>query len=379
MNILFMCLGILMFLTGVHFIMRIVVVDWAKKRRFFTSPNIGRIQQRIRGGRVVGYLANMKGLTEIINREDEQTGDLFDVRVYLDVDEETGEVIHVDQPIWRGFWWKLYGVRFIGLDDIQSYDLEVSRIENDGSIIKEVVKAHSLHFSGIYPVILEGREATETVEGIPINLRLRITTRTHHAGHCLKYKSQWLNKLISAVKSALRDFVGKNRLHDLLKMQVENPENDTLGLVAFIRSLNTGEHGNSGLVETLGQEIVDVNLESIEIEPETAEAMKQEQLTKERMAAELAEAQRMVQIAEENKRRAIIEADAEAERTRRTGAATNEILRGRFNAVGGTDGVVGLAKWESLREIKDLKGTLVLSEDAKSTPSILLPSGKEVK
>jgi regulator of protease activity HflC (stomatin/prohibitin superfamily) len=363
-----------MFGGGIHLILRIVIAEMAKERLFFTSPNIGRIQQRIRAGRVVSYIANLKGLTEKVKEKD-ASGNEVEVVKYIDIDEEAGTVIFVNKPIWRGFCWKVYGARFIGLDDIQAYDLEITKINPDNSVKTELVTAHSLHYSGIYPVILEGDEAPETKEGTPINIRLRITTRTRHAGHCLKYKSQWLKKLESAVKSALRDFIGIKELRALLVMQNEKPTTADAGLVGFIRSLNTSEAGNSGLIDTLGQEIVDVNLESIKIPPEVEKALKQKQLAEETKAAELAQATKDNDIAEVKKKTTITNADAEAEKIRRIGIANNEILRGQFNAVGGTDGVVGLAQWEALKDIRQLNGTLVINSGGdQKTPLIINPT-----
>jgi regulator of protease activity HflC (stomatin/prohibitin superfamily) len=144
-------------------------------------------------------------------------------------------------------------------------------------------------------------------------------------------------------------------------MQNEKPDSVDSGLVAFIRSLNVGTVGNSGLIETLGQEIIDVNLESIEMAPEMVQALQKKKLVEEEMAAEVLESLQKVEIANNRAQEIIALGDAE-----------NKVTKGRLEAVGGVDGLVGMAKWKALNDLKDLKGTLILGDNG-TRPVIQLP------
>ena len=340
------------FLVTVYLILRVKTVDWAAQNRFFISPAFGRIKARVRAGRIVQYVANLKGLG-------------------VHIDEETGKIGDGERVVWS-FWWWIFGVRFIGLDSVHEYDIEVTEVSKDGQVTTKTVRAHSLHYSGSYPMVVT---KAESFEGAKIGLRFRLTLRTIHAGECLKFKSNWISVARSAVKSATRDFVGKHKVRQLLAMQNELHLEDEGGFVELIKSLNTSEVGNPGLIETLGQEIISVNLESVDIEDESvAKSLIEQEVAIEHGKGEIA-------LARKEAEKTVIEANAalakslkeiQAEKAR--GLAKNDVLRDQAEALGGPDGLVAIRKWEAIGGLKELKGTLVLG--GKDT-SIIVPTSRQ--
>jgi len=177
------------------------------------------------------------------------------------------------------------------------------------------------------------------------------------------------------VKSATRDFVGKHKVRQLLAMQNELHLEDEGGFVELIKSLNTSEVGNPGLIETLGQEIISVNLESVDIEDESvAKSLIEQEVAIEHGKGEIA-------LARKEAEKTVIEANAalakslkeiQAEKAR--GLAKNDVLRDQAEALGGPDGLVAIRKWEAIGGLKELKGTLVLG--GKDT-SIIVPTSRQ--
>lgn len=376
-NIVLTILGVLMFATAVYWFLRIKTVDWAAKNLFFVSPAFGRIKARIRGGYIIQYIANLKGLDVYI---DEETGKISsDIEVF---DGVTGELI----PRKRGkisFWQKVFGVRFIGLDDVHEYDIEVTSVDKDGVATTETTKAHSLHYSASYHMVITGEK---TSEGIPLGLHLRFTLKTHHAGQCLKFKSNWISVAKSHIKAATRDFVGKRGIRSILSMQTELPDSAPVSttppviekeaefdFVKLIKSLNNSIKGNPGLIETLGQEIVSVNLESIEIEDKSI----MDALIAQERAEEIGKA--TVAKAKADAEKTIAESGAElvkklndVKAAEAKGMAENAVFRNRVDTLGGPKNMVEIEKWKNIGLLKDLKGTLILSNGKGETPSLIL-------
>ena len=346
-------LGIGMFLFAIYLWLRIQTVKWAEQNKFFMSPAFGRIKARIRAGKIVQYIANLKGLK-------------------VHIDEETGEIFHdkKEKFIWS-FWWQFFGVRFIGLDTAHEYSIEVTEVDDKGKEIKKTVTAHSLHFSGSYTIISLENESSE---GARIGFVYRVQLETVHAGRCLKFKNNWTEVFRSPTKAVARDFAGCHKVREMLQKQNEfHPETET-GFVEVMMTLNNGKVGNPGLIDTLGQKITAINLISIFIEDESiAKALLQKEIAIESGDAKIAEA-------EKEKQKTIIDADAalykaekEALGKKAQGLAENAILEDRARTLGGADGLIAIKKWEAIGGLKELKGTLVFNDgEAGKTPASLL-------
>lgn len=130
----------------------------------------------------------------------------------------------------------------------------------------------------------------------------------------------------------------------------------------------------------MGQEIISVNLEAIEIEDgSVAKSLLEQEIATEHgkglVAIAAAEADRAL----EDKRKKETDAEAElfvekkkAEAELAHGEAKNKVLAGQVAAVGGPDNMVLTKKWEAIGLLQNLKGTLVFTDGSEKAPSVII-------
>jgi len=334
----------LLFITVLYYVAKLIITRMAEQKNFFVTVKMGRIVAIKRAGRIVRYIGNLLG-----------TG--------FHINEETGKREPGEAKI-TSLLWFLFGVRWLGLDEVYTYNFEILEIDNGGNEKITPATAESIYSTGSYLVTIDH---AETSEGIPIKLVARFNLDTIDAGKSLKFPN-WLIIVKDPIKSAMRDFVGSNKIANILKTKYEGePEKTTdindkqLELLKLILNLNNDE-GNINLVELVGQHIRSFHITQIII---------QDERYKERIQAPAnAEKDATVMIitanAIANKR--VIEATAEltasqkeAEGITAIGEANNAVLEGRVKALGGNvKDAVNIEKWKGIGGLKELRGTLVI-------------------
>lgn len=211
----------------------------AEKDKLFTTIKKGKIKVVKKAGKIVGYYSN-----------------LFDQGKYAKRD--TGEiVVGSDKDLEHDFWWKNFGVIWIGFGgSVYTYPFEKMDIV-DGDITKIKTTASSIFLKNRFVVTVED---AETKEMVPIKLVAQLITETKNAGLSLNYDN-WINVVESQVKSACRDFIALKGLREITLEQLESADSK---LFTYIMSLNT-DSGNKSLEKQIGQEIIEFSLISLEI------------------------------------------------------------------------------------------------------------------
>jgi len=237
---------------GLYLLGRVFIPILAEKDTFFSSPKLGRIKARKRGGKIVGFFDNL-------------------VRKGKHVNKETGKIEDGELKT-EGFWWKFFGVYFIGLDDVYSYKIAVDAIEgSDGELRYTEKEASSIFLEGSYPLVAQ----FVTKDGVRLKVKLQLKLSTTDAARALSLPISWTILVYAAVLAASRDFFGGRNIKTLISTQNEGREiNVDVNEVRnsdFIRKildLNTPRVGNISLDESCGQHIDVINLVDIDFADE---------------------------------------------------------------------------------------------------------------
>lgn len=243
-------LGVLAY--GLYLLGKVFIPKLAENDVFFSSPKLGRIKARRRSGRIVSFIDNLVGKGK-------------------HVDKDTGKIKRKEEPP-TGFWWKLFGVRFIGLDDVYKYRIATEAIEdNKGELSYTEVEASSIYLEGSYPLTA----ILMTSDGVRLKVKLQLKLSTVDAAKALSLPISWTILVFAAVLGASRDFFGAREVETLIKAQNEGDKvkigsNDieNSGFVDLILSLNTPKAGNIPLGKTCGQHINAINLVDIDFADE---------------------------------------------------------------------------------------------------------------
>ncbi len=233
---------------AIYMVGRIQIPIWADKDFLFSSPKLGRIKARRRSGRIVGFLDNLVGKGQHVN-------------------ELTGK-IEPDEVRPTGFWWRRFGVRFIGLDDVYTYKIAKEATEGmDGKFTYTEEPASSIYYEGTYPLTI----LLYTMEGILLRVKLQLKTITVDAAKALSLPVSWTIPLFAAVIAASRDHFGRMSTSDLISAQNESGaikiagrKIANSGFVKLIRGLNDAKKGNISLADVCGQKIEAVNVVDID-------------------------------------------------------------------------------------------------------------------
>jgi len=248
MNTLFLVLTnlvlLITFLFGLYLCSRILIPLLAEKETFFSSPKLGRIKARRRNGKIVSYFDNLARKDKHVNQV---TGKI-----------ENGENFH------KGFWWELFGVCFIGLDDLYHYNIAVEAKGNGGDELKYIEKeTSSIFLEGSYTLT----EIFTTKDGVRIRVKLQLMLETLDASKGLSMPTSWTIPIFAAVFGVGRYFFGSNTIRALITTNDDDDETGaSLGnirnsdLIGQILDLNTPKVGRVSLEETCGQCIRAVDL-----------------------------------------------------------------------------------------------------------------------
>jgi len=347
MNILLIaiCVGI------IHFVLRIMTMILAPKDILFSSPKLGRIKARVRNGKIVGYIAHLKGL---IGELPTAGGGTYTGLVHID--EETGKILAGPEEI-RNFWWTFYGVRFIGLDSIYYYKTKKRTTDDKGKIMKEEeVTARSLHFSNVFPM---SSKEMETKDGNRADLNYTYTLQTTHAGESLKY-NDWLMVVEAPVKGTVKDYVSGSDIQELIAFKNElSTSSDSF--VNCLKKLNNDVVGNVSLHRRVGQRIIAGSLTDVGFKDVMADALEAKKIAEEQGQAIIATA------------KATADAQVEEARGYKVLETTkNEMRTERAKSFAGPGGNLAASLEQSERmskAISEHKGTLVLGQAMPTIPT----------
>ncbi len=247
--------------TGLYLCGRVFIPVLAEKDTFFSSPKLGRIKARKRGGRIVSFFGNIVGKDRHVNQ---QTG-----RV------EIGEFIS------RNFYWRRFGAYFIGLDDVYKYKIAVEAIEEitegkDPEFRYIEKEASSIFVEGSYPLTAHFM----TKDGVRLKIRLQLKLSTLDASKGLSLPISWTIPVFMAVLGASRDFFGTRSIRTLVSSNNDSSQVSAVqngirnsGYAEQILDLNVPRPGNISLGEVCGQHIDAVNLAEISfVDKETERA-----------------------------------------------------------------------------------------------------------
>lgn len=227
---------------------RVFVPVMAEKETFFSSPKLGRIKVRRRGGKVVCYFDNIIGKNKHVNRE---TGKI-----------EDGEIIPTD------WCWRHFGAHFIGLDEIYQYVIATEALEDNNGDIKYVeMNASSIFLEGSYPITFE----FVSRDGVRLKVKLHLKLTTVDAAKALSLPVSWTRPVFSSVIAASRDFFGSRNVKSIISTPNEGhgnfngeSEQRNSDYMRQILSLNNPIEGNISLDQLCGQKIDAINIIDID-------------------------------------------------------------------------------------------------------------------
>jgi hypothetical protein len=253
--------SILGILYGLYLLGRVFVPKLAEKDNFVSSPKLGRGKAIKRSGRIVKFISNFAGKGKHVNQK---TGKV-----------EPGE----EEP--KGFWWKLFGVHFIGLNDVYKYNIATKATEvivnekGDTEIVYTMDVASSIYLEGAYTLTT----LCLTKDGIRLRRVIELGLETTDLGKALSLPKSWTIPVFTTVLGADRDFVGARNASALIASQnegtttIDGTEIKNSGYVALVLSLNTDTNGNVPLSEICGQRIKWVNVTDMDFaDPKAKEA-----------------------------------------------------------------------------------------------------------
>jgi regulator of protease activity HflC (stomatin/prohibitin superfamily) len=234
---------------GLYLLGRIFIPILAEKDTFFSSPKLGRIKARRRGGRIVGFYGNLLRKGKFVNKE---TGRI-----------ETGEQNS------KSFFWIIFGAYFIGLDEVYNYIIAVEANEDDKGQLHYIEKeASSIFLEGSYSL-----SATFiTKDGVRLKVKLLLKLSTVDVTKALSLPISWTIPVFGAVLGASRDFFGARNIKTLISTQNEGGrgiiEINGSEYIQKILALNIPQTGNVSLEEMCGQNIDAINIVDIDFADE---------------------------------------------------------------------------------------------------------------
>jgi hypothetical protein len=150
-------------LVIVYTALRLITLYFAPKEIFFSGVKPGRIKRINNNGKLVKFIAHLKGLTGILDDPSQPDGLHIGA---CHIDEATGQILPGEEVI-NSIWWTLFGVRPLGFNSISDYKLKKKKIVEveveeagvDGKkkkvkknvVVEEEFTASSLFFSESYP------------------------------------------------------------------------------------------------------------------------------------------------------------------------------------------------------------------------------------
>lgn len=288
-------------------------------------------------GKVVGYYGNLSDLNKRANRS-------------------TGEIVDkIDTDLEESFWWKHFGVIWIGFGgSVYEYPFEKMDMVN-GEIKKIKTTACSIFIKNRFTISIYDAKTSEMVL---IKLIAQLIVETKHSGLSLNYDN-WIQVVEAQVKSACRDFISTQKLRDITKEQLEKGGE----LFKCVMDLNKSTSGNMSLKEQVGQEIIGFSVIQMEIcEKEIRDAVQSEGVAEEKIKGKLKEAMGDAKITEIKAVGNLIATQKEADGIKAIGEAKNEVLKETVNLIT-PKGAEELEKAKALSDaIKGHVGTLILGE-----------------
>jgi hypothetical protein len=236
---------------------RVFIPVLGAKDAFFSTPKLGRVKARGRGGKIVGFFDNIIGKNKHVNK---LTGKI-----------EDGEVLP------NNFWWNNFGAHYIGLDEIYRYQIATEAIENENYELKyEIKDASSIFIEGSYPLTAY----FVTKDGVRLKIKLQLKLTTLDVAKALSLPLSWTIPVFATVLASSRDFFGSRTTKMLIATPNEGRNGNTdshefrnSDYINQILSLNEPKIGNVSLEQLCGQRIDAVNIIDIDfVDKETREA-----------------------------------------------------------------------------------------------------------
>ncbi len=312
--------------------------EMAEKSQLFTTVKKGKIKLVKVAGRVVGYYGNLSDQKKRANRS---TGEIVDL---------------IDTDLEESFWWKYFGVIWIGFGaSVYEYPFE-KMDEVDGEIKKIKTIAGSIFLKNRFIVSVED---VKTSDMFTVRLVIQLMVETKNAGLSLNYDN-WIHIIEAQVKSACRDFISTQKLRDVTKEQLEKGEE----LFKCVMSLNKSGAGNIGLKDQIGQEIIGFSMMRIDIlDKDVLGTMQSEGVATEKMKGKIKDAIGDARAVEIKAIGDLIASKKEADGIKAVGSARNEVLKVTADLIT-PKGAEELEKIRALSEgIKEHEGTLSLGGD----------------
>jgi urease gamma subunit len=311
--------------------------EMADNGQLFTTVKKGKIKLVKIAGKGVGYYGNLSDLNKRAIRS-------------------TGEIVDgIDTDLEESFWWKYFGVIWIGFGgSIYEYPFEKMDMVN-GEIKKIKTTACSIFIKNRFTISIYD---AKTSEMILIKLIAQVIVETKHAGLSLNYDN-WIQVAEAQVKSTCRDFISIQKLRDITKEQLEKGGE----LFRCVMDQNKSTSGNISLKEQIGQEIIGFSIILMEIcDKEIRDAVQSEGIAEEKIKGRLKEAMGDAKITEIKAIGNLIATQKEADGIKAIGDAKNEVLKGTADLIT-PKGAEELEKTKALSDaIKGHEGTLVFGE-----------------
>lgn len=271
-------------------------------------------------------------------------------------------------PLYERYHYEFHWNKYAKKKDSSGKDLEEYEIVPKHGIVD------SIYFRASYPIRVI---KSETIENVPLTLSFLITTETVNAEVSLfKAKSPgWLASLTASVTAVLRDFNGKSKTEDMVRLQAELPNpgtTDKTELQKLIELLNESSVGNPSVIQQFGQKIVSINFLDLKIEEPETEVQRQAiaNYNASRQAEALITAEKgKADAAEQTARGTITKAKAEAEAIAMVGEAKAKAAKQLAEAVSNNPHASAIAIAEAIREQQHAT-TLIIGQGVLPTKAI---------
>lgn len=333
-EIFFYFLGVIASLVIVFAVLRVVLPKLGERNILFTTIKKGRIKCILVGERIKGYYCNLSDLKVIVDRK---SGKIQEN--YKDVEME------------NMFFWRYFGVVWIGFG---AKPLKYDFRQDNG----ETVEAKSIWYKNQMTFSLKDVECKGATR---INLEVQIVLKTTHAGFSFNFRD-WPSIVRNQISSAIRDYLSDKEAEEVIKEKIESDSE----LWNEVMNINNSDKGNKPLPETVGQEILEFSVISMDYASDFKSAMEAKKKAEEQRKADM-ETVRL----EADKIRTIAEAELEAAKKkalaiREIGDAENAVIEKTALHLGRS----GATSLYQVKEIRLFKGN-VLSLNGGNIPVVV--------
>jgi hypothetical protein len=314
-------LGVIVLFFIIFAVLRVVLPKMGERNMLFTTIKKGRIKCILVGERIRGYYCNLSDLKVAVDR---RSGKIY---------ENSRDV-----EMHNMFFWRYFGVVWIGFG---AKPLEYEFLDTETGEYKD---AESIWYKN--PMTFSLKDV-ECMGATRINLQIQIVLKTVHAGFSFNFRD-WVSVVKNQISSAIRDYLSDKEAEEVIKEKIESNSE----LWNEVMNINNSDKGNKPLLETVGQEILEFSVISMDYASDFKSAMEAKKKAEEQRKADFEKVN-----LEADKIRVIAEAELEA--AKKKALAIKEIGDAENEVIKATSLHLGQSGATNLRQAKEQKEAVI--------------------